>query len=79
MTGLTTMPLSKRFTWRTCSACSAMVMFLWMTPMPPRWAIAMAMPVSVTVSIAAAISGMCRLISRVRRVRVSAWAGRMVE
>jgi hypothetical protein len=33
----------------------------------------------VTVSIAAAISGMCRLISRVRRVRVSAWAGRMVE
>jgi hypothetical protein len=50
-----------------------------MTPMPPRWAMAMDIGASVTVSMAAATSGMCSEISRVRRVRVSVWPGRMVE
>ncbi len=42
--------------------------FLWMTPMPPSWAMAMAVRASVTVSMAALTRGMCR-----RRLRVS-WA-----
>ena len=50
---------------------SSIVRFLWMTPMPPFCAMAMAMGASVTVSIAAEISGMFRVISRVSRVRVS--------
>jgi len=58
--GFTTMPLSNRLTWRTCSACTSGVMLRWMHPMPPAWAIAMAIFVSVTVSIAEAMSGRLR-------------------
>ncbi len=50
-------------------------MFLWMTPMPPSWAIAIAISLSVTVSIAAETSGMFNAISRVSRVRVSVSVG----
>ena len=42
-----------------------MDMFLWMMPKPPSRAIAMAMRESVTVSIAADISGMFSLITGV--------------
>ena len=47
-----------------------------MTPMPPACAMAMASAPSVTVSIAAEISGMPSSISRVSRVRVSVSPGR---
>src|SRR5947207_11347308 len=47
--------------------------------MPPAWAIAIASALSVTVSIAAEISGMPRLISRVSRVLVSVSAGRVPD
>ena len=47
--------------------------------MPPCWAIAIASPASVTVSIAAEISGMPSSISRVSRVPTSTSAGRTSE
>jgi len=50
-------------------------MFLWMMPMPPSWAMAMARRASVTVSMAADTSGMRRSISRVSRVVVSTSLG----
>src|SRR5262249_27126139 len=46
---------------------------------PPAWASAIANAPSVTVSIAAEISGIPRLISRVSRVAVSVSAGRMPD
>ena len=55
--GLTIMPLSDRLTRSTSDACSSTVRFLWMTPMPPCCAIAIARRDSVTVSIAALRSG----------------------
>jgi hypothetical protein len=54
-------------------------MFLWMTPMPPAWAMAIAIGASVTVSMAAATSGMFSAMSRVNRVRVSVWFGSTAE
>ena len=53
----------------TSRACCSMVMFLWMTPMPPSRAMAMAVRASVTVSIAAETIGMFSRMLRVRRVR----------
>ena len=50
-----------------------------MTPMPPAWAMAMAMRLSVTVSIAEDRIGMLRKISLVTRVRMSTWAGSTSE
>ena len=73
--GLTTMPLSKRLTWRTAVACSSTLRLRWSTPIPPSWASAIAMSASVTVSIADDRIGMLSGISRVRKVRVSAWLG----
>ena len=55
--GLTIIPLSERLTRSTSEACSSMDRFLWMMPMPPCCAIAMASRDSVTVSIAALASG----------------------
>ena len=46
-----------------------------MMPRPPAWAMAMASRASVTVSIAAEMMGMERLIARVSRVAVETWAG----
>src|SRR5665811_1285159 len=43
VTGFTTMPDSNFFTERTWAACSSAVRFLWITPMPPCWAMAIAM------------------------------------
>ena len=73
--GLITMPLSKRFTWRTWSACSSTVRLRWMTPMPPAWAMAMARRFSVTVSMAEDTRGMFRTILRVSRLWVLASVG----
>ena len=72
-------PLSNFFTARTCRACASSGMFLWTTPSPPSCAKAMARPASVTVSMAAAMSGMFRSMPRVRRVRTSTSEGRTSE
>ena len=45
------MPLAERFTLSTSSVCRSIDMFLWMTPSPPSWASAIAIALSVTVSI----------------------------
>ena len=79
MTGFTTMPDSNFFTRRTSLAWASASRFLWITPMPPAWAMAIAIGASVTVSIAADISGMLRVMVRVSRVRVSVWLGRTAE
>ena len=63
--GSTIMPDSLRLTFRTISACISSVMFLCSTPMPPALAIAIAILVSETVSIALEISGVLRRIFRV--------------
>ena len=62
------MPFSARLTMCTWRACSAIPMFLCMTPMPPSRAMAMAMDASVTVSIAAETTGMFRVMLREKRV-----------
>jgi len=56
------MPFSARLTSRTCLACASMLIFLWITPIPPSLAIAMARVDSVTVSIAAETIGAMRSI-----------------
>ena len=75
MTGSTIMPDSERFTLSTSAACASIVRFLWITPSPPCCAIAIARRDSVTVSIAAEMMGMLRLIPGVRRVRRSTSRG----
>ena len=52
------MPLALRLTLSTSSVCRSIDMFLWMTPMPPSWARAMAISLSVTVSMGELSSGM---------------------
>ena len=70
------MPLSKLLTCRTCSACSAGSRLRWITPMPPACAIAIAMPLSVTVSIAALRIGRLSAMSLVTRLRMSTSVGK---
>ena len=77
--GLTIMPLSDRFTRSISPAWSSMLRFLWTTPMPPCWAIAMAKPLSVTVSIAAERIGTFRRMLRVSRELKSTWLGSTCE
>ena len=55
-------PDSNRFTFLTSIACDSIDMFLWITPMPPSWAMAIASLPSVTVSIAAEIIGVFKVI-----------------
>ena len=55
-------PFSERFTLSTSSACASIDIFLWMIPIPPCLAIAIAMRCSVTVSIAALIIGIFNVI-----------------
>ncbi len=68
VTGSTIIPDSLRLTRSTSSACRSMGKFLWMTPMPPCCAMAMARRLSVTVSIAAEQSGM-RKVYAARELR----------
>jgi hypothetical protein len=77
--GLTIIPLSDRFTRSTSDACSSTDRFLWMMPIPPCCAIAMANRDSVTVSIAALAIGTCRRILRVRFEETSTSLGRTLE
>ncbi len=72
-------PLSDRLTRSTSAACRSMGRFLWMTPMPPSRAMAIAMSASVTVSIAAETNGTLSGMARVRRVETSTWRGCTVE
>src|SRR6266851_2963289 len=65
--GFRIIPDSLRFTRSTSAAWRSMDMFLWITPMPPSRAMAIAMSDSVTVSIAAETSGMLRGILRVNQ------------
>ena len=55
--GLRMMPLSYFLTASTSRAWRSVLMFLWMMPMPPSRAMAMASRASVTVSMAAETSG----------------------
>ncbi len=51
-------PFSERLTLSTSSACASMDIFLWIMPIPPCRAMAIAILCSVTVSIPALIMGM---------------------
>ena len=62
------MPLSDLFTLSTILAWSSIDRFLCMTPMPPVLASAIAISLSVTVSIAALKIGIFSSISLVKRV-----------
>src|SRR3954452_1242872 len=73
------MPLSDRLTRSTSEACSSIDRFLWMTPMPPCCAIAIARRDSVTVSIAALASGTFSRILRVNDDETSTALGSTVE
>ncbi|GIS62045.1 MAG: hypothetical protein CM1200mP2_42700 [Planctomycetaceae bacterium] len=53
-------------------------MFLWMIPMPPSWANAIAMSLSVTVSIGLLTTGRFRGMFRVKRLRTSTSDGKML-
>ena len=59
---------SERFTLSTSSACAWIDMFLWIIPIPPCLAIAMAILCSVTVSMAALIIGIFKTTFLVRCV-----------
>ncbi len=72
-------PLADRFTFATSRACVSTERFLWMIPMPPSCASAIASADSVTVSIGAETSGTFSRIVRVSRVLVSASAGSTPE
>ena len=72
-------PYSERLTLSTSSACASIDMFLWMMPMPPWRAMAMAMRCSVTVSMPALMTGMFSLIVFVRFVVMSIWFGMTSE
>src|SRR5712692_3261422 len=69
------MPDSERLTLSTSAACASIERFLWMTPSPPCWAIAIARRDSVTVSIAAEMIGIFNGMLAVSRVRKSTWRG----
>lgn len=75
VTGSVTMPFSERLTRSTCSACSWTDRLRCSTPRPPWRAIAMAIRLSVTVSMAADSSGMRTSMLRVSRLVVSASEG----
>ena len=73
--GSVIIPDSLRLTRSTIAAWSAIDRFRWMIPMPPSRAIAIARRVSVTVSIAAEMSGVATVMRRVTRLEVSASLG----
>ncbi len=73
--GSVIMPDSLRFTLSTSSAWRSGLRFLWTMPMPPNWARAMAMRLSVTVSMAAETRGIRREMSLVSWVLRSTWLG----
>ena len=77
VTGSTITPCSLRFTLSTSSACCSIGMFLWTIPMPPSWANAIAISLSVTVSIGLLTTGRCNGMFRVSRLHTLTCDGRM--
>jgi len=77
--GFMIMPDSLRFTRSTSAAWRSMDMFLWITPMPPCRAMAIAISASVTVSMAAETIGMLRGMARVKRLVTATLRGCTVE
>ena len=75
VTGSAITPFSLRLTFSTSNACASADRFLWMMPMPPSCASAMASADSVTVSIGALKSGTLSVMRFVSRVCVSASPG----
>ena len=75
VTGSRTSPDSNLLTLSTSTACSSIGMFLCITPMPPLWAMAIAISASVTVSIAADTIGALSVIPVVSLVDKSTSAG----
>ena len=75
VTGSTIIPLSLRFTLSISPACASIVRFRCTTPIPPCCAIAIASRDSVTVSIAALISGQFSVIRFVSLVCVLTCVG----
>src|SRR5438128_6794665 len=73
------MPDSERFTLSTSSAWRSTLRFLCTTPIPPCCAMAIASDASVTVSIAAEQSGICKRMPRVNCVDVSVSVGSTSE
>jgi len=69
--GSTIIPLSDFLTFSTSWACSSMPIFLWIIPMPPSWAMHIAVLASVTVSMAALRRGICSFMAFVRYVDTS--------
>ena len=77
--GLLITPLSLRFTMSTCIAWRSIDMFLCSTPIPPARAIAIAISDSVTVSMAAEMSGMFSSMRRVNHDLVETSLGCVSE
>ena len=65
------MPLALRLTFSTSSACRSTDIFLWIMPSPPSWARAIAISLSVTVSIGELNRGIFSRIRCVSRVETS--------
>lgn len=72
-------PASNFLAARTSAAWRSTPMFLWTMPMPPSWAMAIAMVDSVTESIAADTSGRLRVMSRASRDLSDTSLGRTLE
>ena len=72
-------PLSDLLTFLTSRACLSMDIFLCKTPIPPSWAIAIAILDSVTVSIAADTIGIFNLIFFEKFVEVLTYLGKTSE
>jgi len=77
--GSTIIPLSDFLTLSTSIACLSILMFRWMIPIPPSCAKQIAVPDSVTVSIAALRMGIFNLMLLVSIVEVSTSRGRMSD
>jgi hypothetical protein len=69
------MPLALRLTLETSSACCSMERFLWIMPIPPSCANAIAMLASVTVSIGELMRGIRNVIRRVNVALTSTLEG----
>ena len=72
-------PFSARLTLRTWWAWASIGMFLWMTPMPPWRAMAIASSASVTVSMAAETIGVLMGTLREKREATDTSRGRTSE
>ena len=79
VTGSMMIPLALRLTLSTSSACRSIDRFLWITPRPPSWESAMAISLSVTVSIGELTSGIFSWMPRVSRVLTSTSDGTTAE